>query len=166
VLRMPTGPLGWVTLWVAVVAVTSSIAWLAIGVAGREVTTLTRTASATGTPSAPATSAPSGSLPSGTPAESTDDSESRSTPPSTGTPSPDHDTSVAAISSIQVRGGSVGARCASGAARIVWIKPQVGWSFERHNDDGQLEVYFRSSSGDRVEVKVRCAGGRPVFEQE
>ena len=69
---------------------------------------------------------------------------------------------------LSTRGGLVSATC-RGSALEVGASPAVGWEIAEveREDDGEQKVRFEPVDGDgRVEVRVRCAGGAPVFSVE
>jgi len=72
---------------------------------------------------------------------------------------------VAAPEVIATAGGTVLARCTAVVPQVVSATPAQGFRVQTEDDDGGPRVRFRDG-GTRIEVNLRCAGGRPVAEIE
>lgn len=66
---------------------------------------------------------------------------------------------------IATAGGTVLARCTADVPEVVSATPAQGFRVQTEDDDGGPRVRFRDG-GTRIEVNLRCAGGRPVAEIE
>lgn len=174
----------WLLAWVLVVAAGASVAWLAIGPAGREVTTLGQSRAAPvvvspavtvgpstasnpphPTPTDPGYSAsPNAGVPPAATravAPSVPSRAATQAPSAASTPAAPASTSAA----LAVAGGTVWAVCTGGVARIDHVTPEAGWSSELdEGGDGAPEAKFRNAqTGAETEVHVACADGRPVI---
>jgi len=72
---------------------------------------------------------------------------------------------VVAPEVIATAGGTVLARCTADVPEVVSATPAQGFRVQTEDDDGGPRVRFRDG-GTRIEVNLRCAGGRPVAEIE
>ncbi len=183
------------TLWLVIVAGTSTAAWLVIDRAGREVFTTTEAAgSLEPAPTTPpvTTDAPTSTTPpprssptTGAPKPSstrpaprpTTSARSSSTPRPTSTPSAPQPSPTPAKTSppppatvsdsITVSGGTLGVSCQGSTITLRYVTPRNGWSYELHRESRTIEVKFsRQGGGGESEVHATCSGGRPVFEQD
>ena len=134
-----------VGLWLAVVAGSSSVAWVVIDRAGREVMTPPVAAARPPAPSSTTSVAqPSGGV-----------VPSRSTPTST---PPVRD-------SVTVAGGTVGVSCAGARLNLRYATPSNGWSMTVEREPGTLSVAFREQlGGGESEVHATCRAGAPAFD--
>lgn len=167
----------WVLVWLLVVAAGASVSWLAIGLAGQEVTTLARprptltepTAGASGIPGAAPPTAPS----TAPPASATSDPAPPVVPaptaavtrPSTPAPpaAPAPPKPAAPVSAaLVVEGGTVWASCTGGQPRIDTVTPSSGWSVAEQEAAEAKVTFVDSRTGADVEVEVHCVDGRPV----
>jgi hypothetical protein len=177
-------PLAAVAAWLAVVSVTSAVAWLAIDHAGREVVSspsvgLDRVTGALqpvpapvpggpGTPGAPTRTGPTrtGSTPAGP-------GRHRGRPGPTARPEPggsstDGSTTGARIDrTVSVQGGQVVVRCQGTAISLRLAQPANGWQVQTHDlGPDHIEVSFGSRSGQgEIDVRARCQDGVPVFDE-
>jgi hypothetical protein len=62
---------------------------------------------------------------------------------------------------IATSGGTVLARCTGGRPEVVAATPAQGFRVQTEDEDGGPRIRFRAG-GDRVEVHLTCANGRPV----
>ena len=62
---------------------------------------------------------------------------------------------------VATAGGTVLARCTGGRPEVVSATPAQGFRVQTEDDDGGPRVRFRAG-GTRVEVRLTCAGDRPV----
>lgn len=84
-------------------------------------------------------------------------STTASAAPTSGTTAP---SSPSATARYETAGGTVVADCATGTPVLAGV-PAAGWFVDDSNDVGEMEF---DSGGQKVEVRVVCAGGAPVFD--
>lgn len=128
----------WVLVWLLVVAAGASVSWLAIGLAGRELTTLARPRPTPTDPTAGASGIPG------------------SAPPTSPSPAPP------ANAALVVEGGTVWATCTGGQPRIDSVTPSSGWSVAEQEAAEAKVTFVNSRTRADVEVEVHCVDGQPV----
>lgn len=183
-----------IAIWMAVVAATSTTAWIVIDRTGRgayltdgaesalpaegaepvspstsaaTTTSSARRPTATGTPSAggPARSA-SPTAPTHAPSGRPAPSPSPSPRATPGaTPKPPAPASTPTADSVTVDGGSVGVSCQGAVLTLRFVTPANGWAYQLVRPTDSIEVAFRQQVGEgESEVQARCSHGVPVFE--
>lgn len=179
-----TTVLRYVAIWLGVVAATATLSWGAISLALREarlgsdpaISRITPPVTVSKVPDLPARPSP---RPSPTPHSSSPSptrSGSTSVPPptqstrptSTPPPKPSRPTTSRPVlheASVVTKAGTIVATCESGRAKAKAVVPRDGWAF-RIKSEEEVQVKFTRPGADEVEVKIRCSGGRPVFEND
>lgn len=139
--------LRYAVLWLAVVAVTSALAWVAIGRSGRELAAI----------DTPTTAAPN--LPSG--AGST---PGPSAPTSTASASPSAPSATGGTQrTLTTAGGRVTVRCRGASLEFRAAMPADGWAIQGPNlEDNALELKFVADDGREIEVSGTCRAGEPT----
>lgn len=172
----------WLLVWMLVVSAGASVAWVAIGLAGREVTTLGQSrgpvamsptsapvgpsvGSGPSTPDPDASSPPAADPASPASTKASAPSVSSRPGPPRQTPAEQPPTPPSTSAALVVTGGTVWAVCTGAVARIDHVTPNAGWSSELEaRDDGPPEAKFTNAqTGAETEVRVVCAEGHPVI---
>lgn len=184
--RVRRGAVLAVTAWVVAVLAAGSLSWTAIEAAGRQVaapvvpelpgevagsTSLTPPATTPGA-ATPGTATPGTATGTASPTPSGSPTTGPTAGQTTGQPTPDEPTAAPVPPAEQVsrtvatRGGTTAATCTGGQLTVTYATPVNGWraEIEQEGDEG-ARVEFRSD-GDRVRVRLTCAGGQPASDVE
>lgn len=179
-----------IAIWLAIVASTSTAAWIVIDRAGRgaylseaagpgpsavgpSMTLPTSSGTASTAPAHPRPVPSTGSHTTPThpssPATPTSTSPAPSPTPvvtsPTVQPKPSKPPPPTVSDSVSVSGGSVGVSCQASTLTLRFVTPVNGWSYSLKRSSEGIEVSFRRNDGQgESEVHAQCSHGAPTFE--
>ena len=189
-MKRPLGTIArYAAAWFLVVSAAAALSWVAIARAGTEASLLgaapplgSATAASVGVVASSSWSAATipTTAPTLVPSPTTSSRPPTPVPPrnsltppvtrSSSSPSSSSSTSSGGRSDVQSftsAGGQVLAFCTGSAPHIRSVIATEGWRFEISEDASKVEVHFQPPSGhDDLEIKIRCAGGSPVFSTD